>query len=100
MDPIWVWRPWFLTRCQLPNGSNRRPGRYIPGERRSHAVHFDGHAYVTAVLGISDPENYQAAEHDQTKGGTQENSNFYNYKAITIYIALICRFPHLPRDDH
>lgn len=36
-------------------------GRYIPGERRSHAVHFDGHAYVTAVLGISDPEKYQAS---------------------------------------
>eukprot|EP00434_Breviolum_minutum_P044797 symbB.v1.2.040055.t1/scaffold6959.1/size14229/1 len=33
--------------------------RYIPGERRSHAVHFDGHAYVTAVLGISNPEKYQ-----------------------------------------
>ena len=37
MDPSWVWRPWFLTRCQqkdslitkhdqLPNGSNRRQG--------------------------------------------------------------------------
>jgi len=24
--------------------------RYIPGERRTHAVHFDGHAFVTAVL--------------------------------------------------
>ncbi|CAE7397460.1 ybeQ, partial [Symbiodinium pilosum] len=33
--------------------------RYLPGERRTHAVHFDGHAYVTAVLGLSDPDSYQ-----------------------------------------
>ncbi|CAJ1432337.1 unnamed protein product, partial [Effrenium voratum] len=33
--------------------------RYLPGERRSHGVHFDGHALVTAVLGLTDPETYQ-----------------------------------------
>lgn len=33
--------------------------RYRPGERRSHAVHYDGHAYATAVLGISTPEEFQ-----------------------------------------
>lgn len=33
--------------------------RYIPGERRTHAVHFDGHAFVTAVLGISDPDTFE-----------------------------------------
>jgi len=32
--------------------------RYVPGERRTHAVHFDGHAFVTAVLGLSDPDEY------------------------------------------
>eukprot|EP00439_Symbiodinium_sp_Y106_P066272 s2460_g10.t1 len=33
--------------------------RYLPGERRTHAVHFDGHAFVTAVLGLSSPDSYQ-----------------------------------------
>ncbi|CAE7587298.1 ybeQ [Symbiodinium natans] len=33
--------------------------RYLPGERRTHAVHFDGHAFVTAVLGLSRPDSYQ-----------------------------------------
>ncbi|CAE7360193.1 ybeQ, partial [Symbiodinium necroappetens] len=33
--------------------------RYLPGERRTHAVHFDGHAFVTAVLGLSNPDGYQ-----------------------------------------
>uniref|UniRef100_A0A7S0FUH1 Fe2OG dioxygenase domain-containing protein n=1 Tax=Pyrodinium bahamense TaxID=73915 RepID=A0A7S0FUH1_9DINO len=33
--------------------------RYLPGERRTHAVHFDGHAFVTAVLGLSDPDEYE-----------------------------------------
>ena len=67
------WLP-FLNLCQRDSlvTTGSCPGRYIPGERRSHAVHFDGHAYVTAVLGISDPENYQATEHDQTEGGTQK----------------------------
>lgn len=32
--------------------------RYLPGERRTHAVHFDGHAFVTAVLGLSNPDEY------------------------------------------
>lgn len=35
------------------------PFRYRPGERRSHAVHYDGHAYATAVLGISEPEEFR-----------------------------------------
>mmetsp|Transcript_86190 Transcript_86190/g.150358 ORF Transcript_86190/g.150358 Transcript_86190/m.150358 type:complete len:641 (+) Transcript_86190:21-1943(+) len=33
--------------------------RYIPGERRTHAVHFDGHAFVTAVLGLCSPDDYE-----------------------------------------
>jgi len=33
--------------------------RYLPGERRTHQTHFDGHAMVTAVLGLSDPDDYQ-----------------------------------------
>jgi len=32
--------------------------RYLPGERRTLGVHFDVHAYVTAVLGLSDPSEY------------------------------------------
>lgn len=32
--------------------------RYVPGERRTHAVHFDSQAYVTAVLGLSDPDSF------------------------------------------
>ena len=35
------------------------PFRHRPGERRSHAVHYDGHAYATAVLGISEPEEFR-----------------------------------------
>jgi len=33
--------------------------RYLPGERRAHSVHFDSQAYVTAVLGLSDPEDFE-----------------------------------------
>jgi len=33
--------------------------RYVPGERRTHAVHFDSQAFATAVLGLSDPEQYE-----------------------------------------
>ncbi|CAK0864308.1 unnamed protein product [Prorocentrum cordatum] len=33
--------------------------RYVPGERRTHRVHFDGHAFATAVLGVSDPADYE-----------------------------------------
>ncbi|CAE8616012.1 unnamed protein product [Polarella glacialis] len=33
--------------------------RYLPGERRTHAVHFDGHAFVTAVLGLSSADEYE-----------------------------------------
>lgn len=33
--------------------------RYAPGERRTHAVHFDGHAFVTAVLGLSPPDGIE-----------------------------------------
>lgn len=33
--------------------------RYLPGERRTHAVHFDSQAFVTAVIGLSDPEDYE-----------------------------------------
>eukprot|EP00929_Paragymnodinium_shiwhaense_P108095 TRINITY_DN74415_c0_g1_i1.p1 TRINITY_DN74415_c0_g1~~TRINITY_DN74415_c0_g1_i1.p1 ORF type:complete len:578 (-),score=130.87 TRINITY_DN74415_c0_g1_i1:47-1780(-) len=33
--------------------------RYIPGERRTHAAHFDGQALVTAVLGLSNPDDYR-----------------------------------------
>lgn len=33
--------------------------RYVPGERRTHALHFDSHAFATAVLGLSDPDDYE-----------------------------------------
>lgn len=32
--------------------------RYLPGERRTHAAHFDGTAFATAVLGLSHPTDY------------------------------------------
>ncbi|CAE7455284.1 esiB, partial [Symbiodinium sp. CCMP2456] len=32
---------------------------YLPQERRSHAAHYDGHAFATAVLGLSDPSGYE-----------------------------------------
>lgn len=42
--------------CALANVLIRR---YLPGERRTHAVHFDKQAFVTAVLGLSDPNTYE-----------------------------------------
>jgi len=33
--------------------------RYIPGERRTHAVHFDGHAFVTVIIGLSNPDDFE-----------------------------------------
>ncbi|CAE7280253.1 unnamed protein product, partial [Symbiodinium microadriaticum] len=33
--------------------------RYLPEERRTHAAHYDGHAFATAVLGLSDPSGYE-----------------------------------------
>lgn len=42
--------------CALANVLIRR---YLPGERRTHAVHFDKQAFVTAVLGLSDPNAYE-----------------------------------------
>jgi len=33
--------------------------RYVPGERRTHAVHFDGQALVTGIFGLCDPCEYE-----------------------------------------
>lgn len=33
--------------------------RYLPGERRTHAMHFDSNAFATAVVGLSDPDDYE-----------------------------------------
>ncbi|CAE7023575.1 unnamed protein product [Symbiodinium natans] len=33
--------------------------RYLPKERRTHAAHYDGHAFATAVLGLTEPSEYQ-----------------------------------------
>lgn len=41
--------------CALDNILVRR---YVPGERRTLGLHFDVHAYVTAVLGVTDPSEY------------------------------------------
>lgn len=43
--------------------------RYLPGERRTHAVHFDGHAFITAVLGLSPVEDYQGGLYLQPEAG-------------------------------
>jgi len=39
--------------------------RYLPGERRGHDVHFDSHAFVTAVLGLSDSAEYEGGLYGQ-----------------------------------
>lgn len=62
--------------CRFCAASDVLVRRYIPGERRSHAVHFDGHAYVTAVLGISDPENYQGGLYIQPDPGVASRTYF------------------------
>eukprot|EP00435_Cladocopium_sp_Y103_P017937 s3003_g4.t1 len=62
--------------CRFCAASDILVRRYIPGERRSHAVHFDGHAYVTAVLGISDPENYQGGLYIQPDPGVASRTYF------------------------
>ncbi|CAE8670527.1 unnamed protein product, partial [Polarella glacialis] len=43
--------------------------RYRPGERRTHSVHFDGHAFVTAVLGLSAPADYKGGLYVQPGPG-------------------------------
>ena len=32
--------------------------RYVPRERRTHQLHFDGHAFVTVVLGLNHPSEF------------------------------------------
>eukprot|EP00931_Biecheleriopsis_adriatica_P118353 TRINITY_DN93788_c0_g1_i1.p1 TRINITY_DN93788_c0_g1~~TRINITY_DN93788_c0_g1_i1.p1 ORF type:complete len:436 (-),score=97.33 TRINITY_DN93788_c0_g1_i1:7-1254(-) len=32
--------------------------RYVPGERQTHGTHFDTQAMVTAVLGLTDPDDF------------------------------------------
>lgn len=51
--------------------------RYRPGERRSHAVHYDGHAYATAVLGISEPEEFRGGLYLQPEASA-ESRRFCN----------------------
>ncbi|CAK9110537.1 unnamed protein product [Durusdinium trenchii] len=33
--------------------------RYLSEERRTHNLHFDGHAYATVVLGLTPPDEYE-----------------------------------------
>lgn len=50
--------------------------RYIPGERRTHAVHFDGHALVTAVLGLCDPCEYEGGLYIQPEAHASSRKFF------------------------
>ena len=36
--------------------------RYLPSERRGHGLHYDGHAFVTAVLGVSEVEDFRGGQ--------------------------------------
>lgn len=42
--------------------------RYLPGERRCHGLHYDGHAYATAVLGVTEPSDFRGGLYLQPKG--------------------------------
>lgn len=53
--------PYIRNRYDCPSCtlSSVLVRRYLPGERRTHAVHFDKQAFVTAVLGLSNPKDYE-----------------------------------------
>ena len=40
--------------------------RYVAGERRTHQLHFDSHAFVTVVLGLSDPSEFEGGLYIQS----------------------------------
>lgn len=51
--------------------------RYIPGERRTHAVHFDGHAFITALLGLTPPEDYEGGIYLQPEAAVSSRTFLY-----------------------
>jgi len=50
--------------------------RYLPGERRTHVSHFDGKAFVTAVLGLSDPDSFEGGLYVQPGPGVSSRMFF------------------------
>lgn len=53
--------PYIRERYHCPSASlfEVLVRRYLPGERRSLEMHWDGHAMVTGVLGLCDPDSFQ-----------------------------------------
>lgn len=53
--------PYVRERCGCPTGAAASVlvRRYVPGERRSHELHFDSEAVATAVVGLSDPSEFK-----------------------------------------
>ena len=71
------------------------PLRYRPGERRSHAVHYDGHAYATAVLGISEPENFRGGRGSETDETSEMTSGTLKVLGCPKFIIVSPIFFHL-----
>ena len=52
----YVQQTFACPQCSLADILVRR---YVASERRTHQLHFDGHAYVTVVLGLTDPSEFE-----------------------------------------
>ena len=91
----------------------RNSDRYLPDERRAHAAHYDGHAFATAVLGLTEPSEYRGTVRtcvfffkslckEGTAGNTVlkkgDRSQTGNYIMALSGTATLNNYQELPRD--
>ncbi|CAE7399225.1 esiB [Symbiodinium pilosum] len=59
--------------------------RYVVGERRTHQLHFDSHAYATVVLGLSDPSDFEGGLYIQP-GTHASTRQFVNLEPGDLFV--------------